>query len=763
VINLGKRKKLNKRIINLILFIAVMSVMFYGAAITVDRIITDYCFETLDDAAAQYARNINREIDRSFEDLKLIESLWRIRSAGYDDVNAQIERLFEQAEIDPFGALMPDGSFYSPESYSFLGKELIYEEEVKKGRYISKVYKTEKGQSFICLAVPVDDICILYGFEDLYELSQSSGVNLYENDRMSYIIDGNTGEIILGVGRDIEFYGRGKLGENVQVANGYSLEKMYEDIKNGKSGHLVCTSKYWEGDCYAAYAPVGVDNWIAMLNVDESIMIARAIQTRKILISLGIALALVFVVNFVWNIFDVHKEVSHSKKRLKSMTEIFGVQQILLEANDTSQLIKEALAEAGRILEAESVLIISVEGNRITEVYGWAENEELAKPDLKRLRVQRAFPDTYPILMKGEAVIYKKGRDSYKEFSADNVNSVIMVPVRDKQNKIIGGFGAVNLAKEDYDLYLLELMARNFLMALNNAKAYEIIKKMGTMDSLTGLQNRNSYQKKLVDPKILEHSSLYCIYMDVNGLHELNNHLGHASGDKMLKFTGSLIISTYGLENSYRIGGDEFVVFCSDVEKQWVKESVENFQKQMSAMGYDISVGVACREGDINAEMLVSQAEMQMYKEKRRYYEQNGNSEKSREMNVKLEKILIEKRDNDNFISIISDYFLGVYVVNIKTDNVRIICGEKCFRDILKAKDCKFLPAVAAYLEGLVLPGEKEALLKLLDYNEVEAVLAKEKRVKRTYSLADGRQIMLRVYRYDGDENETIWLLEERQ
>ncbi|MFR3751206.1 MAG: diguanylate cyclase domain-containing protein [Enterocloster sp.] len=29
--------------------------------------------------------------------------------------------------------------------------------------------------------------------------------------------------------------------------------------------------------------------------------------------------------------------------------------------------------------------------------------------------------------------------------------------------------------------------------------------------------------------------TLGCIYIDVNGLHEINNHLGHQAGDRMLK------------------------------------------------------------------------------------------------------------------------------------------------------------------------------------------------------------------------------------
>ena len=56
----------------------------------------------------------------------------------------------------------------------------------------------------------------------------------------------------------------------------------------------------------------------------------------------------------------------------------------------------------------------------------------------------------------------------------------------------------------------------------------ELIEKqrLADTDVLTGLLNRNCYEKNIVGLSAACKESLTCIYVDVNGLHELNNTRG---------------------------------------------------------------------------------------------------------------------------------------------------------------------------------------------------------------------------------------------
>lgn len=49
-------------------------------------------------------------------------------------------------------------------------------------------------------------------------------------------------------------------------------------------------------------------------------------------------------------------------------------------------------------------------------------------------------------------------------------------------------------------------------------------------DLLTGLFNRNSYERKLKVYSSMCNQVFACIYVDVNGLHEINNTKGHVAG-----------------------------------------------------------------------------------------------------------------------------------------------------------------------------------------------------------------------------------------
>lgn len=64
------------------------------------------------------------------------------------------------------------------------------------------------------------------------------------------------------------------------------------------------------------------------------------------------------------------------------------------------------------------------------------------------------------------------------------------------------------------------------------------VEYLSTADLLTGLRNRNAFERKTpVHTDDCAHS-LHCIYLDANGPHEINNAQGHASGDAMLEKEG---------------------------------------------------------------------------------------------------------------------------------------------------------------------------------------------------------------------------------
>lgn len=157
------------------------------------------------------------------------------------------------------------------------------------------------------------------------------------------------------------------------------------------------------------------------------------------------------------------------------------------------------------------------------------------------------------------------------------------------------------------------------------------LKKMSVIDLLTGLKNRNSYEKNLFEyPKKCERT-LACIYIDVNGLHELNNTKGHMAGDRMLCFVADRLSELFGNEDAYRVGGDEYIVFVKDMDWDVLDLRLQCLTKITAEYNYHISLGVEQREcSQVDMEDLVRLAESRMFEDKERYYCLKGNDRRKR-------------------------------------------------------------------------------------------------------------------------------------
>lgn len=149
----------------------------------------------------------------------------------------------------------------------------------------------------------------------------------------------------------------------------------------------------------------------------------------------------------------------------------------------------------------------------------------------------------------------------------------------------------------------------------------EQTKEISRIDQLTNVQNRNAYELDLFSISQRFKRFLTCIYIDVNGLHELNNTKGHEAGDEMLKFVANQIKETFSDGYIYRTGGDEFVVFIPDMmsgdEDHLAKFLLERIEKR----GYHVAIGYeTSRLKHHSLEDLIKTAELKMFQNKNDYY-----------------------------------------------------------------------------------------------------------------------------------------------
>lgn len=148
--------------------------------------------------------------------------------------------------------------------------------------------------------------------------------------------------------------------------------------------------------------------------------------------------------------------------------------------------------------------------------------------------------------------------------------------------------------------------------------------KMSFADQLTGVMNRNAYERK-IEALYANNKPLAFILADVNGLKLANDTGGHAAGDRLIIETAKGFANEFGVENVYRIGGDEFLTILEDYKEKEIIENIELVKKYLASIDVSASIGYSYNKsfnGNINE--LLEIADKKMYEDKDLYYKMTG-------------------------------------------------------------------------------------------------------------------------------------------
>ncbi|NJD57651.1 MAG: diguanylate cyclase [Nitrospirae bacterium] len=112
----------------------------------------------------------------------------------------------------------------------------------------------------------------------------------------------------------------------------------------------------------------------------------------------------------------------------------------------------------------------------------------------------------------------------------------------------------------------VELLAR-----IKHARQQERLRVMAVTDELTGLLNRRGFfslaeqQMKIARRR---NKRVYMVYIDIDNMKGINDHLGHQAGDAALTDAAGILKATFRDSDIIaRIGGDEFVVIPVESEE----------------------------------------------------------------------------------------------------------------------------------------------------------------------------------------------------
>ncbi len=144
-------------------------------------------------------------------------------------------------------------------------------------------------------------------------------------------------------------------------------------------------------------------------------------------------------------------------------------------------------------------------------------------------------------------------------------------------------------------------------------------------DKLTGLYNRNFFEKRLASFKRRKFFKGGVIMIDINGLKKINDTFGHSVGDQAIKKVARLISAEFRKNDVVaRIGGDEFCVLLPGMDSKEIKMISLRIQEKVSAARkrkndtaeLGVAIGTAYVEKGKELSKALNVADKMMYRNK---------------------------------------------------------------------------------------------------------------------------------------------------
>ncbi len=474
---------------------------------------------------------------------------------------------------------------------------------------------------------------MLYGVVDIGSLPEDLSSDPYSGEAAIYIIEGSSGDFLVDTWHNDPDGNIWALGER-PMAPGYDHEKLRQDLTEGKTGYVVFESETTGDDLYFCFAPLGVNEWRIALSVPSDVVFTSANLIKNNMILFLMFEFACFICFFVWMVRYIRSETEKKQRQLDLTNYIYDVEKLLFAAHERRENICLALKKVANITSAEKITFWMI-GQPDGDISFSSEGSIDEYRDNKNM--------VYRLL-----AYFQDGRDVFKTSDPNTIRSItpvsisvpakniMAVPVANMEGAIRGILTAFNLKDENTDPTLLKSVCFSFNMLCHNMRYYNTIKERGERDSLTGLYNRNRYETDLNGYLESYNVSLCCIYIDLNGLHELNNTKGHDAGDQALREVAEQIKTSFGSETSYRTGGDEFLVFLADMPVGEVYRRSRDFKNALETKDIYVSMGIQYETRVASMEALIKEAEKKMYAAKKEFYERKENDRRQRSKRSEL-------------------------------------------------------------------------------------------------------------------------------
>jgi len=372
------------------------------------------------------------------------------------------------------------------------------------------------------------------------------------------------------------------------------------------------------------------------------------------------------------NAFNVM--AGHLDTQFTSLATMAEIDRLILSSFDVRFIVSTVLGRVGELTPCSAAGILELD-----------ENE----PYSARLSQRRNNDDTHieehQIRLTPDDIGQLRNSSSHlrcniglicppylKTFIDDGSWAVLMpTSIKERLSTVII-FIYSNPFENDEELNSLRKFANHVAAALSNAGWEKRLYQQAHYDSLTKLPNRVLFNERLehaISQAQSNHSNVGVLFLDLDRFKLVNDSLGHAAGDVMLKKIANILLEQIrSIDTVARFGGDEFVILISDIDNNSDSELVlgsiatKIFTASQNEFAIDrqiihpkMSIGIACYPRDGHSpDELIKNADTAMYQAKSkgraRYEFFTPELNRSASYRLQLEQDLRHALSNNEFL-----------------------------------------------------------------------------------------------------------------
>ena len=320
------------------------------------------------------------------------------------------------------------------------------------------------------------------------------------------------------------------------------------------------------------------------------------------------------------------------REREEELSVINKSSAILSSSLDIQEIFGSFIEELKKVIDVNWASIVLIEESNLRCV-------ALSSPESSTYQVGERIPmegtGTGWVVTQKRAFVepdlsqeryFRTGEDFYKQ----GLRTMVYLPLIAK-GRVIGSFIVASQQPNAYShrhMKLLEQLAAQIAMPLENAQLYAQAEKKARVDELTGLLNRRSLDE-MIDSEISRHSRYGGVFslaiLDLDSFKAYNDTYGHLSGDKLLTRVGQIIKSAIrNADHAFRYGGDEFAILLPQTAVDAALQVTERVRKKIakgvesSKISVSASIGLASWPDDgISHTDIIAAADVTLYRAKR--------------------------------------------------------------------------------------------------------------------------------------------------